>query len=126
MAIDKSSAEAHKKQLDKLLDPPTCYWPNPSGLHPLGCAVLIEPYEPEIAKGMLVLPQDVKERTTMIEMRAVVIEVGPACWPDEPPRAKPGDKVFVTKFAGHMVVGTKNGKQYRLVNDRDIFCRLED
>ena len=44
---------------------------------------------------------------------------------DEPtPRAKVGDRVLVTSFAGFMAVGPKDGKQYRVVNDRDIFCAI--
>jgi len=99
---------------------------NKSGLRPLGRAVLIQPYEPEIKKSMIVMPETVKERTTMVETRAVVIEVGPVAWDDEPePRAKPGDKVLISKFAGAMVVGTEDGVTYRLVNDRDIYCAIE-
>jgi len=99
---------------------------NKSGLKPLGRAVLVEPYEPEVKKSLIVMPDTVKDRTTMVETRAVVIDVGPVAWDDEPqPRAKPGDKVLITKFAGTMVVGTEDGKAYRLVNDRDIFCAIE-
>ena len=61
----------------------------------------------------------------MAEQRAVVVAVGPAAWEDESqPRAKPGDKVLITNFAGMLTKGTKDGKSYRLVNDRDIFCKI--
>lgn len=61
----------------------------------------------------------------MIDNRARVIETGPSAWHDEPsPRAVAGDIVLVTKFAGFMAVGPKDGKPYRLVNDRDIFCAI--
>jgi len=99
---------------------------NESGLRPVGVAVLVQPYEPEIKKGLIVMPETVQERSAMVETRAVVIEVGPAAWADEPaPRAIPGDKVLISKFAGAMAKGTKDGKAYRLVNDRDIYCRIE-
>jgi len=32
----------------------------------------------------------------------------------------------VTKFAGFMAKGPKDGQMYRLVNDRDIFCAITD
>jgi co-chaperonin GroES (HSP10) len=100
---------------------------NNSGLKPLGRAVLIEPYEPELKKSVLVLPPSAAERNTMIEMRATVVEIGPEAWSDEKsPRAFPGDKVLIAKFSGHMLNGTKDGKLYRMVNDRDIFCRIEE
>lgn len=97
---------------------------NTSGLKPLGRAVLVEHYEPEKAKSLIELPDIVQDRTLMVEQRAVVVEVGPACWPDEPPRAKPGDRVLISKMAGYMARGTADGKRYRIINDRDIFAAI--
>lgn len=100
---------------------------NKSGLHPLGHAVLVEPYEPELKKSMIVMPDTVKERTAMVETRAIVVEVGPLAWEEEKvPRAKVGDKVLISKFSGVMAKGTLDEKPYRLVNDRDIYCRIEE
>lgn len=100
---------------------------NQSGLKPLGVAVLIRPYEPERQGGLIELPDSVAGRMAMIDNRAVVVEVGPSAWHDEPvPRAKAGDKVLVTKFAGFMAKGPQDDKAYRLVNDRDIFCAIND
>lgn len=99
---------------------------NTSGLTPLGRAVLIEPFEPEIRQGLIELPASVKAQMTMLEQRAVVVEAGECAWDDEKsPRAKPGDVVIVTKFAGYIAQGPADGKQYRLVNDRDIFARID-
>lgn len=101
--------------------------PNPSGLFPLGLAVLVKPYEPEINKSLLVMPETVKERTSAVETRAIVIAIGPEAWRDESqPRARLGDKVLISRFAGVMAIGVKDGERYRIVNDRDIFCRIEE
>lgn len=98
---------------------------NTSGLEPAGVAVLIEAYEPERKGAQIVLPEAVQSRVAMVDTRATVVAVGPAAWAEEAaPRARVGDRVMVTKFAGMMVVGPRDGKQYRLVNDRDIFCRI--
>jgi len=98
---------------------------NTSGLAPLGVAVLIEQYEPERRGAQIVLPDSVQGRMSMVDNRARVIEVGPSAWHDEPaPRAKVGDRVLVTKFAGFIAKGPADGKLYRLVNDRDIFCAI--
>jgi len=100
---------------------------NNSGLVPLGRAVLVELYEPERKDSLIALPDFVQERGAAIETRARVIDVGPACWPDEPKRAAPGDKVLISKMAGFVAKGTRDGKIYRFINDRDIFARiLED
>lgn len=100
---------------------------NRTGLRPLGVAVLIEPFEPERRVGKIVIPENVSDRTTMLENRARVIAVGPAAWHDEPtPRAQPGDIVLVTKFAGAMAKSPVDGKVYRFVNDRDIYAGMDD
>lgn len=99
---------------------------NSSGLEPLGRAILVEHYEPERVGALIHIPDQVQGRMMMVEQRAVVIAVGPAAWPDEPPRAQVGDKVLVSKMAGYMATGTADGKLYRLINDRDIFARIVD
>lgn len=99
---------------------------NKSGLRPLGRAVLVEPYTPERKEGLIVLPEEVMQRQQTIDQRATVIELGPNVWCDEPtPRAKVGDKVLIARYSGHMATGTADGKQYRFVNDRDIFAAIE-
>lgn len=100
---------------------------NASGLKPLGVAVLLEPYEvKETTKGGIIIPELSRKTQSMAEQRATVVEIGPCAWSDEPaPRAKPGDKVLFSKFAGYVAIGTVDGKEYRLVNDRDIFCQIE-
>jgi len=100
---------------------------NKSGLAPLGRAVLVEAYEPEIKSGMIVIPQTVKERTMAAEMRAIVIAVGPEAWKEESvPRAQSGDKVLISKYAGTICRGTLDGKLYRVVNANDVFLRITD
>ena len=97
---------------------------NKSGLKPLGRAVLLQHYEPERKQGMIVLPDNVKDRTVMLEQRAVVIELGEHAYPDEPPRCAPGDTVLVTRMAGYLAVGPADGQRYLMVNDRDIFAKI--
>lgn len=96
---------------------------NESGLFPVGRAVLVEPYQPERKIGLIQLPDEVMGREQMLEQRAVVVAIGPSAWYDEPhPRAKIGDRVLISRFAGHMAKGTMDDKQYRFINDRDIFA----
>lgn len=100
---------------------------NESGLLPLGRAVLVKMYEPEKRPGSVIqIPETVKEKSSVMEQQAVVIAIGSECWSDEKsPRCGVGDKVIVTKLAGYMARGSLDGQLYRLVNDRDIFCKIE-
>lgn len=102
---------------------------NPSGLYPRGHAVLVEPYEPELDRARkgsnLIIPETVSDKTATLENRVRVVEVGPSAWSDEVgPRAAVGELVLVTRYAGFTAKG-KDGKLYRLVNDRDIFCVID-
>lgn len=99
---------------------------NTSGLKPLGRAVLIEMLKANDPKrGMIEIPQHVRESSTIMEQHAKVIAIGACCWNDEPePRCGVGDKVIVTKMAGYVTRGPADGKLYRMVNDRDVFCKI--
>jgi co-chaperonin GroES (HSP10) len=97
---------------------------NNSGLKPLGRAILVQHYVPEDKGSVIVLPDSVRDKTLMVEQRAIVIDVGAAAWPDEPPRARVGDKVLISKMAGYLAKGPLDGKTYALVNDRDIFAAI--
>lgn len=100
---------------------------NPSGLIPCGRAILIKPYTPERKQGLIVIPEEALGRDQMVEQRAVIVQIGPSAWHDEPaPRAAVGDKVLVTRYAGYMAKGTKDGEQYRFVNDKDIFAVIQE
>ena len=97
---------------------------NKSGLDPRGVAVLLKPYEVR-KEGLIEIPEHVQTHMATLENRAIVVAIGPSAWHDEPtPRAKEGEMVFVTKFAGFVAKGPLDGEIYRLVNDRDIFCAI--
>lgn len=100
---------------------------NKSGVHPLGRAVLVRYFNPEVKSSIIALTKETVSRMNMLEQRAVVIEVGPACWPGEPPRCQPGDRVLIARISGYQIaLKEEGGDQYALVNDGDIFARLQD
>ena len=99
---------------------------NKTGIHPLGHAVLVEAFEPERAVSLLVIPDEVRQQMRVLENRVRVLEIGLAAWEDEKaPRAKVGDIVLVVKHTGAVVTSPVNNRLYRLVSDRDIYCRLD-
>jgi len=100
---------------------------NQSGQLPKGKAVLKQEWAPERKVGSIVIPENVETKMAMVNTRAMVVAIGPAAWDDEKePRAQVGDLVLVTQYAGMMAIGPKDKKQYRLVNDRDIYCQVVD
>jgi co-chaperonin GroES (HSP10) len=114
---------------------------NQSGLRPVGHAVLLEPYEPDFDAARrigIVIPDNLRERSIMVEMRARVLELGDQAYRKDGqtwisrlftphrPRCRPGDKVLVQVYSGALVQGTMDGKVYRLVNDEDIFVQIAE
>ena len=99
---------------------------NESGLEPLGRAVLVRMIELEEYKAStIVIPDHVRRSSTLMDTRAEVLAIGAECWKDESqPRCTVGDKVIVTRMAGYVAQGPADGKLYRLVNDRDVFCKI--
>lgn len=97
---------------------------NNSGLRPLGRAVLLRPMEEKLS-SVIEIPDSVMERHAAVDFRAIVVAVGPMAWKAEgEPRAKPGDKVLVARYAGHVAKSDVDGKLYRFVNDNDIFAGI--
>ena len=99
---------------------------NNSGIHPLGRAVLVKPYLPEIKRGLIELPPEVMGRALQLDQRAIIVEIGPIAWKDEPPRASIGDRVMVSKFSGALIIGPLDNEQYRMINDIDVFAAIEE
>ena len=100
---------------------------NESGLQPLGHAVLVESYDPEEETRKIIIPETAKQGMKTMETRARVVALGALAWADEPfPRAAVGDKVLLANYSGILVQGSLDGKVYRMVNDRDIYCKFKD
>jgi chaperonin GroES len=101
---------------------------NPSGVYPTEYKVLIRPIEvDQKTKGGIIIPDETKERDQFAQMRGVLVAVSPLAftyddWKDAKP-PKVGDEVLFAKYAGAVVDG-KDGKKYRLTNDKDIAAVL--
>lgn len=100
---------------------------NTSGFEPLGHAVLVLPYDPQIKTSLIQIPETLRAKSQMVESRAVVIAIGPCAWEDEPaPRAAVGDHVMISRYAGVILDPNDalDGKCYRCINDRDLFLKI--
>lgn len=97
---------------------------NESGIEPRGRAVLLTSTR-ESLSSVIAIPREAEERELKLDTKMLVLEVGPEAWVGErEPRAKAGDVVLVSRFAGHLAVSPVDGKSYRLVNANDIFARV--
>jgi chaperonin GroES len=102
---------------------------NESGILPIEYKVLVQPVEvDEKTKGGIIIPDQTKERDQYAQMQGVLVASSPHAftyenWENVPGKPKPGDKVLFAKYAGAVVDG-KDGKKYRLVNDKDVAAVL--
>lgn len=95
-----------------------------SGLFACGHAVLVRIFDADMYKGLIEIPETVKRGMHTSETRGIVMSVGEDAWVEErKPRAVVGDKIILGTYAGSVMVGVRDGKTYRMVNDRDIYCR---
>lgn len=95
---------------------------NESGIQPVEYKVLVLPEAVESkTTGGLFLPETVKEKEEIAQVRGTLIAIGGSAfcdWNGQIPHI--GDCVYVAKYAGIYGVKGKDGKEYRLMNDKDI------
>jgi co-chaperonin GroES (HSP10) len=103
---------------------------NLSGIKPTEYKCLISPIVVANKIGSIFIPDEHKDREQFAQMQGTLVAVSPlaftyaddAAWGDAE-KPKPGDKVMYAKFAGAAVKGM-DGKDYRIVNDKDIAAVL--
>jgi len=98
---------------------------NKSGLLPLGRAVLLKPMMNTYNSTRVIIPDAVKARMPALDTEAIVLALGPGCYPDEAPRCRVGDKVILAAMSGSVRIGV-DGELYRFCNDRDIYAKFID
>ena len=105
---------------------------NPSGILPTEFKVLIDPKPVEVkTKGGIILPDQTAEAEKYATLEGRIVAISHLAfsyatadeWGDKKP--KPGQQVLHAKHAGVRVKG-KDGKEYLLVNDKDVVCLLEE
>lgn len=103
---------------------------NASGIHPTEYKVLIAPKEVEqVTPGGIIIPNEHREKQEHAQQEGVIVEVSPIAfefelWPQAARKPEPGDRVLFAKYAGFQWEG-KDGKPYRIVNDKDVTAILD-
>ena len=94
---------------------------NESGITPIEYKILVLPDEAKKQTlGGIIIPETVNEMRQAQEVKATVIEVGGNAFADFKGKIpEPGDRVTMNKYAGIDADG-KDGRKYRLVNDKEI------
>ena len=99
---------------------------NSSGILPLEYKVLVLPKQVETqTKSGIILTATTQEREQAATVEGTVVAMSPYAF-DEFANAKPGvgDTVLIAKYGGQIHTG-RDGREYRLLNDKDILAILE-
>lgn len=93
----------------------------------LGARVLVEEFPPEeVTKAGIIIPDTAKEKPKV----GKVIAVGPGYYMDNgtlvPCTVKPGDIVYFSDFANAVIKDRETGKEYLIINERDILAIEEN
>lgn len=104
---------------------------NPSGISPTEFKVLVEPKAVESKVGSIIIPVSTQDSEKYAQIEGRVIAVSHLAfsyataeeWGDKKPKA--GDAILFAKYAGVRVKG-RDGKEYVLVNDKDVCATIEE
>ena len=102
-----------------------------SGINPTEYNVLVEPEKvEEKSRGGILLSDATLDRKQAFAVRGKLLAVSPLAftyerWPEGTRKPQVGDTVIMTKAAGVMVEGL-DGKEYRLLKDKDVAATLGD
>ena len=104
---------------------------NQSGINPTEFKVLIEPKPVETKIGSIIIPDQIKEHEKYATTEGRIVAIShlaftyatPEEWDGKKPKA--GDAVLYAKYAGVRVKG-RDGKEYLLVNDKDLVATIEE
>lgn len=104
---------------------------NTSGIYPVefNCVFLPDEVKDRTDKGIY-LPEQHTEREQHAAVFGTLVAASPLAftyedWPQgfDPP--KPGQRVLIAKYAGTVAKG-KDGKEYRVVKDKDVMAVIEE
>jgi chaperonin GroES len=102
---------------------------NPSGIRPVEYKVVVYPKPvEEVTKGGIIVPVEKVVRDEFATQEATIVAVADSAfseadiWGSNPPKV--GDVVLFAKYAGLLRKG-KDGKDYRVLNDKDICAVLD-
>lgn len=93
---------------------------------PVEYKLVVEPdsIEEKTAGGIL-LPDTTRDAEKRAQITGTVIAIGPKCCLQiEAGSISVGDQVYFAKYGGYII--EEGGKSYRVINDEDVVCKVEE
>lgn len=123
--------EAFSVEPGSIWNPHTKASLNTSGLIPTEFCVVVEMDAAPEKVGSIFMPSDVQDREKLQADEGTLVAVSPLAftyenWPEGSRKPQVGDRVVFRKFAGLLRTNKENGKDFRLLNDKDIVAIVDD
>jgi co-chaperonin GroES (HSP10) len=104
---------------------------NTSGLIPTEFCVVVEMDAAPDKVGSILMPTVVADRDKLAADEGLLVAVSPLAftydnWPEGSRKPQVGDRVVFRKFAGLLRTNKENGKDFRLLNDKDIVAIVDN
>ena len=105
---------------------------NTSGFYAFEYKVLVVPDEfQNVTKGGIIIPDETVDMEQRAVSRGILVDLSPLAftydkWPEGTRIPKRGDRVLYGKYAGSDIVSRLDGKKYRVMNDKDIICLIDE
>lgn len=101
---------------------------NSSGLIPVEFFVVVELPPRETKIGNIIVPDSVLDADKLATQEGTLVAISPLAfnydnWPEGSRKPAVGDKVLFRRFAG--ALHERGGRDYRLLNDKDIIAIIE-
>jgi co-chaperonin GroES (HSP10) len=105
---------------------------NQTGIIPTEYKVLIAPKPAEEKIGSILLPDATKDAEKFGAIEGTIIDISHLAftyategeWAGKKPQA--GQRVIFAKYAGVRMKSPKDGREYLLINDKDVCAIIED
>jgi co-chaperonin GroES (HSP10) len=100
---------------------------NTSGIQPVELKVLVYPDPIDEKVGSIYMPETVRDKESRAQVEATLIAVGGHAFDDwKKPIPKPGERVYMGKYAGIKDITGVDGKVYNLIRDNDILAIITE
>jgi len=99
-------------------------------IEPVEFKVLVAPAEKERQVGSIIIPESSAAKDDFAHEKGRLVALSPLAfsysndWPNDGAKPRVGDVVHFGRYAGALVEGA-DGKEYRLLSDRDIGAILQ-
>ena len=105
---------------------------NPTGIIPTEYKVLVAPKPVEEKIGSIIIPDMSKDAEKYTTVEGTIIDISHLAftyateteWDGHKPKA--GQRVIYAKYAGVRIKSPKDGREYLLVNDKDVCALIDD